>query len=463
MLELSFLLLAVAIFLALNDWRMGLAIVVLTGLLQDPLRKLTPGEPVYFVVFAALVFGAAWLGARLSGLRLSPNTIYGWKIHLARPFTLFVVLVAVQALHSLLRFGSPQMTGIGLLVWLAPIGAITLAHRFAVKRALPGISSWMQFYCTVTAVFLCSVLLESMGFDWEVLGEVGVGIRIYDLGTILQANAGLFRSSEIAAWHAATVSCFLFVLALGRRLSGSRFVLTLVLVGFLISIGLLTGRRKMLLEVVIFFVAYLGLIAAYLKNRRGQAMSYAIAGVVAFTAIMSFMGADTPREDVIERQASSQELYALRGQSVFSDASDRLLGLGLAPIGWAVSSVGWLGTGLGTGSQGTGGIAEEERNLGAAEGGLGKITVELGVPGLVLFVWLLIAGIRHLRMSLLLTVRSSPAHARFALGLVAFLIAKGASFSVAAQAYSDPFILLIVGIAAGFLLAMPALAQARTS
>ena len=71
---------------------------------------------------------------------------------------------------------------------------------------------------------------------------------------------------------------------------------------------------------------------------------------------------------------------------------------------------------------------------GAAEGGLGKITMELGVPGLLLMVWLAVAMARYVRQALAYTARTSMPHARFAYGLVALLVAKVASFSVAALA-----------------------------
>jgi hypothetical protein len=54
--------------------------------------------------------------------------------------------------------------------------------------------------------------------------------------------------------------------------------------------------------------------------------------------------------------------------------------------------------------------------------------------------------------------RLSPQHARMAFGFLAFLVANAATFSVATQAYSDLFILLILGWCLGFLLAMPQLA-----
>jgi hypothetical protein len=54
--------------------------------------------------------------------------------------------------------------------------------------------------------------------------------------------------------------------------------------------------------------------------------------------------------------------------------------------------------------------------------------------------------------------KQSPQHARMAFGFLAFLIANAATFSVATQAYSDLFVLLILGWSLGFLFAMPTLA-----
>jgi hypothetical protein len=84
--------------------------------------------------------------------------------------------------------------------------------------------------------------------------------------------------------------------------------------------------------------------------------------------------------------------------------------------------------------------------------------MELGVPGLLLAVWLVNALARHLRRQLGALERLSPQHARVAYGLVSFLVANAATFSVATQAYSDLFILLILGWCLGYLLAMPVLA-----
>ena len=65
--ESAISLLAVAAFWAFAEWRFGLLLCLATAILQDPLRKLTPDQPVIFVVLAGVVFGAACLGALAAG------------------------------------------------------------------------------------------------------------------------------------------------------------------------------------------------------------------------------------------------------------------------------------------------------------------------------------------------------------------------------------------------------------
>ena len=76
-----------------------------------------------------------------------------------------------QALHSFARYGSVVMTGIGLLVWLAPIPAVVLAYQFATRRGVLGVRRWMMFYVVVALVSLSGVYLEYIGFEWRTLGR----------------------------------------------------------------------------------------------------------------------------------------------------------------------------------------------------------------------------------------------------------------------------------------------------
>ncbi len=462
MTEISLMFVAFAALLAFTNWRWGLSLFLLIGFAQDPLRKLAPDQPVYFVLLAGVVFGAAWLGAGLSNVRLGPSVMVGWRRNVGTPFVLFVALVLLQAFHSYARFGSLQMTGIGLMVWLAPVLAVVLTYQFATRRGLPALRRWMMLYVVLAMLALSGVYLQFEGLEWPVLGEVGKGLTIYDVGTVLKAYSGFFRSSEIAAWHTATAAALLFILFTGRRLNFFRLGMVLGLMAVLMALGILTGRRKMLVEVVIFLSLYFFFVAWFQRGAHRLAMGLAVFGLVGWLAVVGLVDPDpSDRFDSSTYQLAPGERYkgyAVRGSTVFEDAPQRFAQLGVGPISYIVQRAGWLGAGVGTASQGVTIAEAAELNRGAAEGGIGKVTMELGVPGLLLVAWLAWALVRYVWQALTATMALSKPHARVAFGLVALLVAKLASFSVAAQAYSDVFILLLVGSFAGFVLAMPLLA-----
>lgn len=467
MLELAFLFLAVGVLIAFADWRKGLLICVLTALLQDPLRKLVSGQPPYFVLFVGVVFAAAFAGAYFSRVRLGPRVIQDWGRYLRLPFVVFVVVVVLQAAHSLLRWGIPEMTVIGLIAYMLPLPAVMLAHQAAIRGGLVAVRRLMWAYLAVASIWLLSIYLEYIGFNWPVLGELGEGMILYDVGMAMKGYAGLFRATEIAAWHTATVACFLFILLWGRQLSIPRILLILLLVTLLVGLGLLTGRRKILVQIAIFASVYVFLVAWFMRGAAKFAVTALVAGLIAYTSIVGLMDPD-PGEKAFDShslQISPDEryqAYMLRGRSVVDDVGDRFDQLGIQPISWAVNGFGMFGAGLGTGSQGTQHVAGTVNiNRGAAEGGLGKITMELGVPGLVVAFWLVIALFRHVWRLLNGLSRTSRLHANFAFGLVAFLAANLASFTVATQAFGDLFILLTLGWSVGFLLAMPVMAASR--
>lgn len=466
MIDVVFLLLFLIVLVAMGKWRWGLALCTLMAVLQDPLRKLIPDQPVYFVIFVGIVFGAALLGALLTRVPMKPNSINGWKHYVGKPYLIFMVLVIIQAAHSFIRFGNPMMTAIGLLFYFAPLPAVVFGYQFAVRRGLQGLSGWMWFYVFAAGIALSGVYLEFIGYEWKVLGEVGEGLIIYDVSTSLKAYSGFFRSSEIAAWHAGTIACFGFVLLVGRGMTLPRLLLSLALIVFLFGLASLTGRRKMLVTVAIFISVYFMLNAWF---KRGAGKLAVIAGLTALLSFVAIIGIVNP--DPGERSFNSHRLsvasnekykaYALRSRSVIQDIPDRFTNMGVDPVIWAVNSYGVFGAGLGTGSQGVQHyIAEDAINRGAAEGGLGKFTMELGIPGLILAIWLIGALFRYFWRVLGYLSGTSPRHARLGYGMFAFLTANAVSFSVAAQAYGDLFILLNIGWAAGFILALPVLAKA---
>src|SRR5262245_33740663 len=96
------------------QWRLALLLCLATALLQDPLRKLTPGQPVLFVMFVGVVFAAAWLGAMARGIRFNPNILFKRFPRLMMPLTVLGLLVIVQAANSYLRLENLWIPLLGL-------------------------------------------------------------------------------------------------------------------------------------------------------------------------------------------------------------------------------------------------------------------------------------------------------------------------------------------------------------
>jgi hypothetical protein len=183
-----------------------------------------------------------------------------------------------------------------------------------------------------------------------------------------------------------------------------------------------------------------------------------LGGMMSYAALTWWL-AEEPY-DIAATGAPSYSYYAQRSGSVTSDVSDRFVNIGLETVEWAINSYGWLGGGLGVASQGAqhfGGGADVYG--GAGEAGPGKITAELGVPGLLVAIWFAISAIRYAWLVLVYVSMRSAATARLAYGLVAFLLANVAVFFVATQVFGDVFVLIMLGMLAGFFAATPVLAE----
>jgi hypothetical protein len=445
-----------ALLVALVDWRKGLFAMLLVAFLQDPARKLEADQPVYFTLLAGVVLLACFLRAQT----LRPfllTQVAGWNRYLRVPSILLLLLLVIQAGVSLIRYDNPMIVAIGALSYLGPIPALLLGYNFALKTGRSGVQWWLIGYLVCALIVLPTILLEFGGVEWATLGQVGVGIEMYGRDAALTAHSGFFRASETAAWHTATAVCLLLLLGSIHRFPIRKIMIAVVAVVALLAIGILTGRRKIFVEIVIFICCYVSLLLRFGKGGRKLALAVFIAGFVAYGALTLLVVEDPSTSPASEGVYGR---YAQRSATVASDVTDRFVELGLAPVEWAIDGFGWFGGGLGVASQGAqyfGGGAEVYG--GAGEGGMGKITAELGVPGLMAVIWAAVAAVRYAWQVLLFVSARSTAVARLAFGLLAFLIANLAVFFVATQVFGDLFILTMLGLLSGFFLATPALAE----
>jgi hypothetical protein len=244
--------------------------------------------------------------------------------------------------------------------------------------------------------------------------------------------------------------CVLVILgSITKRPAGRLAAAALVLL--LLGATVLTGRRKVLIEIVLFLAAYWASLA---YARAGARRVVWIAALTAFIAWLALPQLLEP-EDLGPRL----EPYVRHSASSFADAPDRFTAFGLGSVEWAIDRNGLAGAGAGTGSQGRQHFNDGADLVGgAAEGGLGKITAELGLPGLLTAAWVLTALVWALWRGRAEAQRLSPELAALRYGLLAFLGANGVAFTVASQVYGDLFVLLLLGWCVGFVLAIPQLA-----
>jgi len=212
----------------------------------------------------------------------------------------------------------------------------------------------------------------------------------------------------------------------------------------------LTGRRKMLGELLIYLIVFSYLV---LRWRRGGSKILGIAMTIGVLAgALLVFGSPEDRDLRLDP-------YLQRGYSAIEEAPERLWQMTGKALGNVVARNGWLGRGAGTGAQGSqyfgGGVTLVG---GSSEGGLGRITAELGVPGLLIALWLAAAiGIRLWRVAGMLP-RIAPAHAIPFFGFFALLPANGIVFLTAQQVFGDPFVLIVLGFVVSSAMAYPRLA-----
>jgi len=436
-----------ALAVSVTDNRNAVLAIFAIGFLQDPFRKLVPGEPIYFIVTVGLVFGMVFVATvKRQGVSRLREPFVGWSTKLNQPIVFFFLILALQFVHSFFRYGNAVVSLIGLLSYTAPFFAIIVGY-FLVNRA-QNVRVVMTQYIWAGLLLSLTVVMSYSGLDYQVFKEVGSGLAIYDQGTVLRSFSGFMRTGEIAAWHIATSCCFIIILFFSSKKPLPTVLLVLAVI-FMIAAIALTGRRKMLMLVTVFGFVY-GVGFSY--YRRKLSTSYLISASFLIAALWGgsqfLIGGDDGVSD-----------YIARGVSVYGSATSRAAELGFKPIGWAINRVGFLGGGLGIASQGSHLFNVSSIAGGSGEGGLGKIMVELGLPGLIAAFWLVLAFARYINSALKLSAQGFvPMDVMpLMLGIACLLLVNVMTFTVATQVYGDMFVLIMIGLLAGFLFALPKL------
>ena len=437
-----FLLFAYACLNGLTYARHLPAWILIIGFLQDPSRKLMSGEPVQMTILVGVVLICVLYRQIFIENRSLATPFTKWDRSMAAPLLIYLCLIAGQGLHSLIRYESLLLTALGAIFYIAPLLAIVVGYRVFSK--VDNVLSFFIVYCLCGTAVACSILLSYAGFESDLLGEVGSGLVIYDQGTVLKAYSGLMRSSEIASWHISASVCFLIIL-ITYRASLPSSVLTTILVLLLLSAVVLTGRRKSIVQILVFISIYIPLLKYYQGRLSNVFLGLCLIAAVGLYAVSIFAPS---------LQGTQYDLYVARGATVFADVGGRFSQLGIGSMFWAYKVHGLFGGGLGVASQGAQHFVESYAS-GAGEGGLGKIVAELGFVALLIFAWLGYCMASYIHKAMLILSRVDSSKLALSVGVLAFLMANIPSFMIASQAYGDVFILLTLGLLTSSLFAVP--------
>ena len=436
---------AIVVLITISNWRYGLISIVAIAVLQDVLRKLTPDVPSYYILWSVVMFAMVAMVALSRNALQNQATLWLGDERLKGAFYLYFALVALHSLHALLRWGTPVVPIFGLLFYLGPIIALLVVLAFA--RHPVWMKRFVGAYLLIMVPVCLTVYLSPQFKDSiPVLREVGSFVEreliIYDAGTILYSYSGLLRVGEIAAFHAAISAGLLSIVLYQRDSSTFKRALALLLIILLLGAISLTGRRKMLMALSIYWILQFTLLNILRTGYSRRMLVFAILGL-SVTLGVGLVSGD-----------SESSLYLTRGASVFGSVSARVE-TSVDLFQSALDRSSWLGLGAGVASQGMRytGVDLFRYVGGSSESGIGLIAVELGVPGILVIAWLAFNIARVIWNKLRMIAEVDDTLLIQSVSYVALLLANAATFATATQLYGDYFVLITLGVLAGGLYA----------
>lgn len=431
---LAYLGLAAAV--TITDWRRGIPMLLLTGVLQDPIRKMTPGTPVAMTMSVILVYVAIILATQ-SRLQRALGDFTKRFAGVWAAFGLTFFFIALAAMNGLVTNGVSQwrIPMISLFIYLAPLPAVLIGYVYLDREET--LYRFVTFYSVVTSIALIGTVFEYLRFDWPALGMVkqtGDYIR-YLPGMEIRMLSGFYRAPDILAWHAATLACVAIAMVVRAGIRRSALWWTLAASWGCFN-AIISGRRKAVYFIAVFAAVFIWRYFRRLETQHVIGFAVAAIGIAL----------------VVHQVSSHQEssVYTRAAFTTHQEVGERLEG-GLLDT---IRQFGYLGAGLGVATQGVYHVTEDNANVvtGWQEGGLGKLAVELGVPGLLamaLLMWRVLFTMNRIARYPDLPGTSQLGRAM----LFGLIIANIGNFMASAQAYSDPVLTLFTAFFLGCLFA----------
>ena len=424
---------------ALADWRRAWFLVVLCGVLQDPVRKLTAGTPVLISFLVVGLYACVIFGAR--NAILANLTDFSRRFgQLYTAILAFVLLLVISGLNGLFTYGIDKwkVPLVSFFTYCVPLLAAIFGYAWLQREEL--MYRFFVFYSAITSLALLGTVFEYSRVQSRLLGLIAFeGDYIRHLpGIQIRLLSGFFRGPDIMAWHAGMLT----VIAIGMALRKG-FGRSMLLWGGVAAWGffncMISGRRK-----AIYFVLAFTLLFVWRSMKR-----IASGQIAALLGVLLLLGA------VIHHftRADDASVYAKGAVASRGELAQRLEGGALETL----QQYGLMGAGLGAATQGVHHlIGANQQMVGWQEGGLGKLAVEVGLPGMLAIA---VMGWIVLRLVLRLTaIDDVPGSSHFIRAMLfAMAGANAAAFMASAQAFSDAVLALTAGFLVGCLFATAAL------
>jgi hypothetical protein len=427
-------------FRALTAWRMGFFLMIVLAAVQDPLRKLVPDTPGWLVLITAPVFLATVVGAVL--------LTRGWWSGFRRAYPqighalLLLILLCVPAaiISATYGPGSWMLTLLGAFSYASIFVAVITGFHF--PRDIRAVRRLLVVYCLVHGVMLSGAVLEYYKIfpDMQILGTKAMGYEWvrYGYGYMVDMRAGFYRTPDVMGWHAAAVCMLSLVLATASKGKGRWG--WIVLSGLAVIALMLCGRRKMVYMLPVFLLALVWIY--WQAGRAGR-----IAAMLGLLLIP--VGSVWLVSDWLGQDSANVRYYS--GQGLKKDAFESIQGQGFGAVMTTYDQSGIFGEGLGVATPGSHNLQVARPKV-WQESAPSRIMVELGVPGSLGFLWVMIAIALALMRTTVRQLRQHSPLAPYAAGLFAFFLANVGSLTVSGQILADPFIAAFLGVLVGVVL-----------
>lgn len=419
---------------ALRDWRRAWYCLIVCGVVQDPVRKLVPGQPVAVSFLVVGLFGVVLFAARRELLSHAQEFSRRFP-RLNTTIIVFLGLLVLSGVNGLMTYGFDKwkVPLVSFVTYVAPLTAIVLGYAWLQREEM--MHRYFRLFALLTSVAMIGSFLEYVRIDSRLLGMVSFqGDYIRHLpGIQIRMLSGFYRSPDIMALNAATLAAIGIMMALRAGMK-KEVVFWYGVAGFGFLTCILAGRRKALYFIAVFCAAFLW---RYLRRVKASQL-------LAIVGIVIVLGT------VVRNVSSNEEtsVYARGAVATRGEFAQRLEGGTMETF----RQFGLMGAGLGTATQGVRHLLGSDINVGWQEGGLAKLAIEVGLPGILC---ILLLGWIVLRLWIRLTaIRDVQGSSQFLrVSLFGFVVAHGASFLASAQAYSDAVLALTAGFFVGCLFA----------